>query len=359
MSAIIPKSADDLSAEQQYYNFFINNLLAALAIAVHIAYAVALYFLSGGDYPLWSHMLGCVFFVVAVLLNMQGVQYVPFFIMVMEINLFTVIWTVQLGIESGLVWFTILSLLGTTVVSQLLPWHRIVLTLLTFLSLNLSLLYGLAHKPLYVLPHIELLSIASVNAVLVAFVLLLSMSNIANKAAQSRYLRQLETAKNDSMIDPLTGLWNRRYFHENETYFSEQARTAGCCVAMLDIDHFKNINDTYGHGFGDEVLQHFAGRLRGRLRAQDVIIRWGGEEFVVLLLGTSLSNAQRIIDELRQEVRADELYYAEGNADDMVSYTFTAGVSEVASRLSMTEALSNADKNLYFGKQNGRDQVVF
>jgi len=161
-------------------------------------------------------------------------------------------------------------------------------------------------------------------------------------------LQRLHTLSN---TDPLTGLYNRRALLERLTLETEHAdRDArSICVAMLDLDHFKAYNDTYGHLAGDEVLKVFGQVLRQRLRRVDSPARYGGEEFCLVLPDIELPDALGLLQDLR--VRAAEL-------DLRLPVTFSAGVARYQRGETVSEFIGRADDALYDAKERGRDQVA-
>ncbi|MBP2310945.1 diguanylate cyclase [Azospirillum soli] len=157
--------------------------------------------------------------------------------------------------------------------------------------------------------------------------------------------------------DPLTGAANRRFFLERAQEEIARSRRYGhpLSVLMTDIDHFKRINDTHGHAAGDEALKRFANLLRDDLRPSDLIGRYGGEEFVVLLPETELADAPAVAERLRAKVEGAELVH------DGISFhmTVSIGVAAVDLRDGMIEAaLNEADAALYRAKETGRNRVV-
>ena len=172
-------------------------------------------------------------------------------------------------------------------------------------------------------------------------------------------LRDRERRLRDAArTDPLTGVANRRHFTELFALEFERAqRYAGAlsCV-MLDLDHFKSINDLYGHGIGDRVLVAAAEAFRGCLRAADVIARWGGEEFVLLLPQTDLAGAEAVAERCRRAL--EEVAIAVG--DVQVGVTVSVGVAGFpATGLDTPDALmKSADDALYQAKHRGRNRVV-
>ena len=158
--------------------------------------------------------------------------------------------------------------------------------------------------------------------------------------------------RNLAVTDTLTGVWNRR--HGTELLTADlSARRPGQALSllMLDIDHFKTINDTFGHQAGDHVLIEIASRLRRSLRGSDMVARWGGEEFVVLLRDCALPDALRLAEEIRAAI-------AELPFGTMGSLTVSVGVAEAHAGEDLTTWLERADQALYRAKRAGRNEVI-
>ena len=158
--------------------------------------------------------------------------------------------------------------------------------------------------------------------------------------------------------DPLTGVYNRRTFKELAEPQLSRSRRAKLPVSllMLDLDHFKRINDTYGHLGGDDVLKAFAELIRGCLRKEDLLARYGGEEFVVLLPGSSQASAAALAERIREGVSA--LPIKANNHLARVTVSIGAA-SEAGDTLPSLEAmLGRADEALYQAKREGRNRVV-
>ncbi|GAB6058838.1 GGDEF domain-containing response regulator [Desulfonatronum parangueonense] len=157
--------------------------------------------------------------------------------------------------------------------------------------------------------------------------------------------------------DELTGLWNRRKFMELLHREIERARRYGhgFTLLMLDIDHFKCINDSFGHAAGDRVLEHLAGMLNSALRTPDVSGRFGGEEFAVILPETGVHGAEVIAERLRNTIAAEQVHVQGGS----ISYTVSIGAATFASDTSSADdLLKRADDALYKAKQQGRNRLV-
>jgi len=156
--------------------------------------------------------------------------------------------------------------------------------------------------------------------------------------------------------DPLTGLLNRRHFLEKAaTEFARSQRyQRELALVILDIDHFKRINDSHGHFVGDQVLTAMARAAYGLLRSTDVMARWGGEEFVILMPETSLAGAAILAERLRAELAALTVPSANGG----LRFTISAGVAaRSAADTDVTATMQRADAALYAAKRDGRDRV--
>ncbi len=157
--------------------------------------------------------------------------------------------------------------------------------------------------------------------------------------------------------DSLTNLLNRRKFIEVLTLEWNQYRRyeTSYILMMLDIDHFKDVNDTYGHSAGDHVLAEIAAIMKHCVRAVDVVGRLGGEEFSILLPGTDIKEAKTIADRIREQIQTAAIF-TEGK---IINTTISIGITPFFDQdKSSTEVLSRADKALYKAKQSGRNKVV-
>jgi diguanylate cyclase (GGDEF)-like protein len=178
------------------------------------------------------------------------------------------------------------------------------------------------------------------------------------KRQKEDLLSAVDTIRTLATIDELTSLANRRYM--NDVLEQEQRRvvasgeTSATCIALLDIDFFKRVNDRHGHAGGDAVLRAFAGAARAELRAADVLARWGGEEFLLMLPSTRLPEAQQVLARMAQQVAAMTVPGVFG----LGPVSFSAGVVARHDGEAFAETVSRADKALYQAKEAGRNRVV-
>jgi diguanylate cyclase (GGDEF)-like protein len=160
-------------------------------------------------------------------------------------------------------------------------------------------------------------------------------------------------AMNDlSLTDTLTGVANRRLLTKKIEEEIERVKRVerAFSVILLDIDHFKRVNDQFGHNAGDEVLRRMAQHIKGRIRKIDCISRWGGEEFVVLLPDTPVQSAGKLAEELRESISSLEI-------PDVGSITASLGVAAYQNGDTMESLISKADRQMYLAKELGRNRV--
>ena len=160
-----------------------------------------------------------------------------------------------------------------------------------------------------------------------------------------------------AITDPLTGLSNRRKFYENASSEFDISRRYGrpLSVIMMDIDHFKNVNDTYGHAVGDQVLQGLAQLVKSNLRQVDILARYGGEEFVILMPETGIEEAMMIAERLRENAAEATLPTRAGN----MVITISLGVVKLEDDCrNLEELLDRSDQAMYVSKRTGRNKVT-
>jgi diguanylate cyclase len=155
--------------------------------------------------------------------------------------------------------------------------------------------------------------------------------------------------------DDLTGLLNRRAVIERlHLELRERERQPRLAVALIDLDHFKRINDSFGHAGGDTVLRRFAEIARTEVRDDDVVARWGGEEFLLMMSGADAEQALRSLARIRERLHATPIDEVERG----LVITFSAGVAECDDDADLERAIERADAAMYRAKQTGRDRTL-
>ena len=194
--------------------------------------------------------------------------------------------------------------------------------------------------------------LALLTTVLLLSLVVFFFRQLVRKLAEAR--RQLETL---ATTDPLTGLFNRRQILERFEEECERAQrgSAGLSCILLDVDHFKQVNDTYGHQQGDVVLRMIATQTRASLRAYDVVGRYGGEEFIALLPGTDLDTAIASAERLRQAIQSSAVLTS--SSGEPQPTTISLGLTEWQLGDTVDTMVHRADEALYRAKAAGRNRI--
>ena len=174
--------------------------------------------------------------------------------------------------------------------------------------------------------------------------------NLENKLIE--YNKRLKAKAN---TDPLTGLNNRSMAIDYLQEFVKKTDEMLASICICDIDHFKNVNDTYGHDVGDLVLKAVADSLRKAIGDSGFVARWGGEEFFIAFPGLNGDQAKDLLYKVQSTIRKTTVE----NNGQTITVTLTYGLTEYDNNKTLTENLKDADNNLYTGKQKGRNTIVF
>jgi len=272
----------------------------------------------------------CCLLVMFVALNMQTVSVAFSIIFVMSFSVFTVycaIISFNKGHRDAIYYLvaTIATLIGSAI-TALTVWAIIPYTTLTYRAAEISV---------------------SLDAILLSIALAEQIRRANKEKLQAQLLAR---------TDMLTGLNNRRAFIEISTPIWHNAirHNHELCIILLDIDKFKLINDSYGHGAGDAVLKEISSVLDKTVRDGDVLARWGGEEFAILLPQTSLEQAKLMAERIRQIVADMKIIYE----SEIIKTTVSLGVSQKNIKTkTIDNVFTAADSCLYFAKQSGRNKV--
>ena len=167
---------------------------------------------------------------------------------------------------------------------------------------------------------------------------------------------ELDRVSAQARHDPLTGALNRKGLDEalNREVSAMRRKETAFCVALLDIDNFKRINDSMGHATGDQALSHLAKVARESMRPQDTLARYGGEEFVILLPDTPLDRGVEAMTRLQRELTRN--FFLAGS--EKVLITFSAGVAQVGRDEDSSDAIKRADQAMYTAKRAGKNRVL-
>lgn len=160
-----------------------------------------------------------------------------------------------------------------------------------------------------------------------------------------------DTISNLAMKDNLTNLYNRNYMSKHIEILRRKNKSL--IIAIMDIDNFKNVNDTYGHDFGDRVLMKSSKFIKDNLEDSDEIYRWGGEEFVISFCNQDIKTAMSKLNTIREELSNYEI--SDGNTTIKITASF--GITNLYEEQTLEECIKKADNGLYLSKENGRNQI--
>ena len=237
------------------------------------------------------------------------------------------------------------------------PRQTLLLTVGALVGMGGTMYWLQASDPLRYPPMTETITFGYLaGALLSTAVLSGKMSELRSRLKRQRreLADALDTIRVLATVDELTSLVNRRRMNEMlEAEERRQPSARGTCIALLDIDFFKQVNDQYGHAVGDAVLRSFATTARACLRANDVLARWGGEEFLLLLPDASPEDAQLVLQRMAEHVHTMPVPGLQGRR-----ISFSAGLATRRAGEPFADAIHRADKALYQAKEAGRDRIV-
>ncbi len=241
------------------------------------------------------------------------------------------------------------------------PRQTMLLSLIALAGMGATMWWLALHDPARFPPAQEALSFGYLAAALLSTAVLSGeMHKLRSRLKRQRreLTEALDTIRVLATVDELTSLVNRRRMHE-VLEAEERRQPAGrngqalSCIALIDIDFFKQVNDQYGHAAGDSVLRSFSQAARACLRGDDVLARWGGEEFLLLLPDASLDAARGVLERMAEQVHTMPVPGVEGRR-----ISFSAGLATRNAGEPFADAIHRADKALYRAKESGRDRIV-
>ncbi len=304
------------------------------------------------------NVVSCLVFAACFLINRLGYTYLTLAIGMTEIITHAALAVAFVGWNSG---FGAYILWLVPLVFYSARWR---LSAKVSLSIGLTVayvgvyVYAVSVPPLVVIDQAHLTVTGIVNA-LVLFLVIAALAYVFRQAATTTesVLTQANLAlERQANTDPLTGLSNRRQMHDDlsQSVAQHGMHHTTFSVVIADIDDFKALNDYYGHEAGDLVLIQVARMMRGSLREQDRVARWGGEEFMILLADTGLDEAKVAAERLLAQIAVKPIDIDGQN----LTVTLTMGVAEFDGESDPSACIKRADAALYLGKNSGKNQVV-
>ncbi|SFG05308.1 GGDEF domain-containing protein [Neptunomonas qingdaonensis] len=335
--------------EKDFRRFVIVTMLSLFAGLVHLALIPVFVHIGATEMAL-VNVASVVAWVYGLFLNAKGKHASAILLICTEVWTHSVLAAMYLGLDVGFqhyLWATAaLAILNTR-----LNFFYASLYSFSFV-LTFALLYLVFGDVQYDYKYSEYLdAVHFINIMIAGIPFIISITVIRLiTVTQEAHMSKLAS------LDSLTGLYNRRMATEIATKILQQASRTGESVSVVlgDIDYFKKVNDTFGHAEGDHVLSEVALFFRSKLRDADIIARWGGEEFLIVLFGVDGKSACKKIDAVRQSFEQE----IKLSSDDSYVLRMSFGVVEYQSGFTLGECLKRADDALYMSKHRGRNQVT-
>jgi len=346
-------SRHEFANDDEKYLYLISFIACTFAISMH--FFLFVFHLAINMMPLFFVSLAGFLFDLLFFWLVERGYYLPFGLLLSGTVIIHVLAT---AICVGTRNLVIVYLLVTVMMQLIIPYasgrvRALVLGVL-WASMVALVIINFHLTPLYDIGHATAaLAMFNIHLAFFGTIIQLTIGNAIWDAIIKFNREELERSKGEANTDPLTGLFNRRY----AVTFFEKLRAGQIeqfwCVAMLDIDDFKLLNDTYGHEFGDDVLKYISDSITSSLRKTDVVFRWGGEEFLILLKDVDVSTAYRLLDKLRGKLELGNL-----EINDITSnVTVTIGVCSLDPQ-NIKQSIETSDRLMYKGKALGKNIVV-
>lgn len=337
-----PKTIHSLSVSNRY----------SLVIFIGCLLVVLTGWMGGHELDLgWITLLGLTALYSIVHLSITGKHRLPFTILSLVLIVFGW-WLVATGGSDGNGFLWIFAI-PPFVLSTLGLWRGLLLMLVFFFGILAELFFINSALSIHSFPDSFILHFLLSLSLCTVFV---ALTESARRHSEQKLIALSHEMARCARIDPLTGLDNRRSLCEKFDYEQIRAKRndSRLSLIMCDVDHFKTINDTFGHSCGDYILREMASLLSASVRAQDIVCRWGGEEFLLLLPDTTENGASKLAEKIRVLIEQYTFSYY-GNP---VPVTLSLGVHECGNEGHADYHIRMADQKLYMAKDRGRNTVV-
>ncbi|TBW51254.1 GGDEF domain-containing protein [Marinobacter halodurans] len=334
---------------ENYRKYVVLNITAIAGTLIHTGF-IGLFTVIGADTLALFNILSVLVLAVSLWLNRAGMHAAAIYLMCLEIAGHAFLATATLGAAAGFHYYLWPVACVAVINPRMLPRQAAVIgftliALFAYLQLRYAALpYGFAYAE-----YLPLLLFFNVMAAALPLILAVVMVRQINES-QERRLTEIANR------DELTGLYNRRFGNDflHQTFAASDRLARNYCIAMGDIDHFKAVNDRYGHEAGDQVLEDIAIALLGGFRRSDCLCRWGGEEFMIAFPDTTRETALAALERFRDRLAS---HYSRVDGE-RINVTMSFGLVSVRPGESVEAAIKRADHWLYEAKHQGRNRIV-
>lgn len=325
------------------------------AIALSIVHAVLTVFFKLQQIDLFAglNVLSVIIYILSTYLIANGKKLTAIKLISFELCAISILATYYLSWDANMQWYVIVGIIPVFLFYNLSRSKRIAYTSVFALTFLVNIYLALKNEaPIVINKHIF---IVFQGILIFSGIILLLATNIWLQQVSSRYYESvISILEKESNVDPVTGAYNRRYAYN---FFSEKLHSPGCanyCISLIDIDNFKSINDTYGHAIGDEILKFLVNHMKSYFRGSDIIIRWGGEEFLIIFCGAAIDKIKPILTYFIESLKGNTVY----THGYVIKFTVTAGLVQSRKGKTIEDLIEESDKLLYIGKRTGKAKLV-
>lgn len=336
--------------KENYRLFVVLNFISYLGFFAHLSF-IPIFFWIHLDILAYFNFFSVLAWFSAYFLNRQGLHVEAIILLVIEVVSHAIMATYFLGWESGFHYYFLPLVLFMFInhkqtLAEIMLEVTVILSVYFWLLLKTSGSHYQVEVDQLVIDWFQFMNIA------ITFIAI-GLLGYGLRTSSMRAEAEMEKL---AITDSMTGLYNRRKMFEMMQLEQTRLRRSGKSFVLVitDIDLFKTINDRFGHDCGDMVLREVSGLMRETLRRQDMLARWGGEEFVLLLPETDLAGARKVIEVLRQVISDHQFCYLE----KPFTLTMTFGMELFDGTQSIEAVLKQADQLLYKGKESGRNCIM-
>ena len=336
--------------KEQYFNqsnlVYINTLIFCGILSL------IFFFLVGSTLAAIFNLGGMGVAAIAILLNQRDRYGTGAFLYISFISLISLGEVLLFGLDAGFHYF-IFNMAGLIIFTNWKPWLKLLGVVLEALLLSLMFIAAYGKEPVFTLNVGMILFFHGINV-------MLNIAGIANSAYYYRNIasRAHHRVRDLASMDYLTSLMNRTSFdaYASTTFRERRKPGQNLGILLLDIDHFKRVNDTWGHLCGDELLRQFGGLLSQNIRAGDFAARYGGEEFVIITL---VENAEKLWDFAeRLRIATENMVFSCDTGEHRITVSIGALFVPSDEEISHIRAIEMADRLLYRAKEEGRNRVI-
>lgn len=347
------KKLDYYSKEYENGPNRILSLLTFFATAAALNFYFIFHYIVFGTYEMVAFtVFGCVASIYSIYITVEKHKYLQAqYLMVVVVCSYVICSTYFLGYGkcAYIIFYPLLFAYFT--ISPTKEKHHTIAAIMTLIAYMVTVFIRFNVKPKYEDVHKEIEFVNLILSVVTTYYIVFTI-DISETIMRAVRREKLDTLEKEANTDFLTGLYNKRYVEMN---FKNNIEFIDCFTVMADIDFFKKVNDTYGHIVGDYTLKKVADLMKSIFRNDDVIVRWGGEEFLIIIKETNKSYVIEKLHTLRNNIKKYEFVYGENK----FNITMTFGVRKIQSNVEFKENIRKTDNALYYGKQNGRDCIVY